>query len=470
MTVDPAAARAASNTPFFLQYQHEWLEDRSMIKIAEKSRRVGLTFAQAYEDVEDVLLKREYTKGRPVTRVYFSSADESAAREYIETCAFWAELFDAGAREMGEVVLDKDKDVKALCIEFKNGGKIYALTSNPKRFRSKGGKIVLDEFAFHKDQKGMWKAAKPAKTWGYPIRIISTHQGRQCFYYRCVEDARKGLPGWSLHSIPIQRAVDEGLVDKIVGHQTTEQERVDWLATEERDCKDPDIWQEEYCCNAIDATTAYFPYDLIAAAELDDVLRELDETTGDLYAGWDVARKKDLSVIWLAEKLGTVRYTRKVTEFHKTKFEIQMNFARMLLKHPRLRRMCIDQTGMGLPLAEKLSDEFSGKVEGVTFTGAVKEVLAVDAHNALEDLQARIPKDDVIRESFHSIKKQVTAAGNVRFDAESTDKTGHADHFWAFALCEHAAKTNEGPVTVVTRARRKMERVLKGFPWMRTDQ
>ena len=36
------------------------------------------------------------------------------------------------------------ENIKALVIEFKNGTKIHALSSNPKGFRSKGGKVVLD--------------------------------------------------------------------------------------------------------------------------------------------------------------------------------------------------------------------------------------------------------------------------------------------------------------------------------------
>ena len=80
--------------------------------------------------------------------VWFSSADESAAKEYIDYCEKWVKFFHAVAKVRGEMVIDNEKDIKALVIEFSNGTKIHALSSNPKSFRSKGGKVVLDEFAF----------------------------------------------------------------------------------------------------------------------------------------------------------------------------------------------------------------------------------------------------------------------------------------------------------------------------------
>ena len=107
---------------FFLPYQMRWLEDNSKVKIWEKSRRIGATYVQSYEDVRDCVYKR-------VPAVWFSSADESAAREYIDYCEQWVKLFDAAAKSMGEVILDDEKDIKAYVIEFKNGCRINALSS-----------------------------------------------------------------------------------------------------------------------------------------------------------------------------------------------------------------------------------------------------------------------------------------------------------------------------------------------------
>ena len=96
-----------SNKPsFFLPYQTRWLNDKTKIKIWEKSRRIGATYVQSYEDVVDCVKKK-------VPAVWFSSADESAAREYIFYCKQWANLFNVVAKDLGEQVIDSDKDIKA---------------------------------------------------------------------------------------------------------------------------------------------------------------------------------------------------------------------------------------------------------------------------------------------------------------------------------------------------------------------
>ena len=171
---------------YFLPYQLGWLQDQSRFKIWEKSRRIGATYVQAYEDVKDCA-----QQDNPVD-VWFSSADESAAKEYIRYCAQWARLFGIAAEELGEVVIDSDKDIKALVIEFANGKRIHGLSSNPTAFRSKGGKLVIDEYAFHAQPEELWKAAVPIITWGFPVRILSTYNGKGNRYYRMVSDARKG--------------------------------------------------------------------------------------------------------------------------------------------------------------------------------------------------------------------------------------------------------------------------------------
>ena len=108
-----------NKTSFFLPYQVRWLNDNSKVKIWEKSRRIGATYVQSYEDVRDCVKKK-------VPSVWFSSADESAAREYIDYCEKWVNLFNVAAKHLGEVVLDKEKDIKAFVIEFANGTKIHA--------------------------------------------------------------------------------------------------------------------------------------------------------------------------------------------------------------------------------------------------------------------------------------------------------------------------------------------------------
>jgi phage FluMu gp28-like protein len=432
------SATSLSNTEaagYFLPYQWRWIQDATRYKIAEKSRRVGITYAQSYEDVRDAARQIN-----PMD-VWFSSADESAAREYILYCQKWAKLFNIVAEYLGEIVIDEKKGIKALSIEFSNGKRINALSSNPTGFRSKGGKLVLDEYAFHADQERMWKAAKPIITWGYPVRVLSTYNGKGNRYARMVGDAKKApKQPWSLHTIDIVQAVDQGLADRIVGKKLTQAEREAWLEEERAGCGDEETWQQEYMCQPVDESTAWLTWDLIASAEHADAGKPEFYLGGDCYIGVDVGRRRDLTVFWVLERVGDVLWTREVVRMKNATFAAQDAEEDRLMATYNVRRMCKDQGGMGeKPVEDSKARHGSYRVEGVLFTAPVKQELAQTGKQKYEDKMLRTPPDRAIRESHHSVRKITTSAGNVRFDADRTE-VGHADEFWAHMLAIHAAE------------------------------
>ena len=395
---------------YFLPYQRDWIKDTSRRKIAEKSRRVGLTHAQAYEDVRDCV---EGT----VPKVWFSSADESAAKEYIEDAARFARFFNTGAQMTGEVILDEEKGVKALQIDLDNGAKIHALTSNPKAFRSKGGKVVLDEFAFHEDAAALFKAAKPSIMWGHPIRIISTHNGINSYYYEhFIKRIKNGeLKSWSHHKIDILKALEQGLLDKILGRPTTQTERRQWLASEKEDMAGEDF-EEEYLCIPQNEKSAFLSYEMLASVEDANVLwagEEIPEhSTGLLYLGKDIGRRKDLSVKWLFEKIGPMLFTRKVLVEENMRFTHQKESLYQILQHPAFRRACIDETGIGMNLAEDALHDFGQyRVEPMTMTGPAKEKLAYGLRTQIDKRSIIIPASPEIRKDLHSVKKTITPTG-----------------------------------------------------------
>ncbi len=417
---------------YFLPYQVRWITDASRFKISEKSRRIGMTYAQSYEDVLDAA-----RSDKPLD-VWFSSADQSAAREYILYCAQWAKLFAIAARELGEVVIDSENDVKAFVIEFANGKRINALSSNPKAFRSKGGKLVLDEFAFHKQPEELWKAAIPVVTWGFPVRILSTYNGKGNRFYRMVEDAKKGN-AWSLHSTTIADAVNQGFADKVMGRRLTPEERTAWLSEAKEQAGDEETWQQEYMCQPIDETTAWLPWELITSCEHGDAGTPTLYKGGPCYVGMDIGRRRDLTVIWVSELVGDVLWTREVVRLKHSSFAEQAAELDRVMKYYDVKRLCMDQTGMGekpTEDAKRIYGEY--KAEGVLFTGAVKQELATVGKQKFEDHLLRIPADRAIRESHHAVRKITTVAGNPRFDADRSE-VGHADEFWAHMLAVHAA-------------------------------
>jgi phage FluMu gp28-like protein len=107
----------------------------------------------------------------------------------------------------------------------------------------------------------------------------------------------------------------------------------------------------------------------------------------------------------------------------------------------RCSRTCIDATGLGIGWADDAQDKFGEhRIEAVTFTPKTKEALAYPVRGRMQDRTLRIPYDTQVRADLRSVTKQTTAAGNIRFTAESTPD-GHADRFWALALAAHAASS-----------------------------
>ncbi len=446
-----------SHEQHFLPYQIRWLEDRADIKVWEKSRRIGATYVQAYEDVRDALQTKR--------KVWFSSADESAAREYIGYCAKWASVFNAAFEAHGETIIDEARDVKALQLSLPDGVTVNALTSNPTRFRSKGGKAVWDEAAWHKDPEQMWDALEPVTMWGDPLRVLSTHNGKR-FFHRLVRDVQRGAKPGTAHSVTITQAVADGLLSRITGRETTDEERRAWLAERRARCRSEEQWLQEYMCTPVDEADAFLTYEMIAACEDGGVLwtGERSTETGNLYLGFDVGRKKDLSVIWLIEEIGPMLFARVVKVMQRMPFRAQKEVLYSFLEHPKLRRACLDSTGLGMQLAEEAQSDFGRfRVEPVSFTSAVKEELAYALRRRVEEKTLVLPESQAVREDLHSVRRTTTASGNPRFAVEAAGTDGHADRFWAAALACHAVSEYSGPVQVASRQARPTAALLQGF-------
>ena len=187
-----------------------------------------------------------------------------------------------------------------------------------------------------------------------------------------------------------------------------------------------------------------------------DVIAKLD-FMGELYAGMDIGRKKDLSVIWLDEKRDNVLKSIAIIDLRAKPYFVQKHVLHTVLSLNKFRRLCGDETGIGSQLIESAQDVFgANKVEGISFTAENKETLAYGLKQNFEDRGSLIPADNTIRNSLHSVKKYETSTKHFRFDAERTEATGHADHFWAKALSVQAASSNKRAPNIYT-----LEELLK---------
>ncbi len=421
-----------------LPYQQRWLNDKSQKKIWLAARQIGKSFALSMEAVVEGLEAR--------CNNLILSSSERQSREVMQKVFSHLRYL----RIRSEDVIRAERESREE-VELPNGSRIISLPANPDTVRGFSGNVFLDEFAFHRDSEAIWRAMYPTVTRGYRVRVSSTANGKSNMFHRLWAEG-----GFSRHETSIHEAGAQGL-------------EVDIEALR-RGITSPDSWAQEFECRFLDEATAFVTYEMIrhcedegAAKSLDTGLRRYD-SNGEYYLGFDVARKGDLSIFWLWEKVGDVFWTRMVKEMRDTPFAVQRDFLYGLLEpaHPpsnsswglrpqphvtagiRIRRACIDSTGIGAQLAEEALQKFGPRVEAVSFTQKVKEDLAVTMRRKLEDRLVRIPADRDIREDFHSVKRITTPAGNVRFDAERTE-LGHADRFWAAALGLHAG-SRQAPV------------------------
>ena len=239
-------------------------------------------------------------------------------------------------------------------------------------------------------------------------------------------------------------------------------------------CADEESFLQEYMCVPADDASAFLSYDQIAACEYEQPPEKLADWSDlsdlaecrTLYAGIDVGRNHDLTVLWLNSYEGERHLCRRLICLRNVSFSKQEEILYPILALPNLRRACIDATGLGMQLAERAADRFGKyRIEPVKFSAPVKEELAYPFRSCFEDLNIRIPKDSKLRSDLRAIKKETTASGNIRFSADRGEN-GHSDRFWAGALAVHAKGKNDGPCRLLP-LKNPDERQTKNF--MRPD-
>ncbi len=449
----------------FLKFQADFINDENRFIIYEKSRRIGITFAAAYKATRDIAKKNVVGN-----KVWFSSADITVAEEFIDYVRFFARYINAAAEYLGEVLIDKEKDLTSRCVKFtKYNGEINAVSSNPNNIHGKTGDFYGDEFARHKDQEEMFTACKPLSVRGARTILISTQNGEDSKFNQLIAEIKKGEEGtmkrWHHYRVTVDDAIKDGLVEQILGHKPTQKEIADWLEDSFSGMSQAAIDEQYFCIPRSGGSDHLLPYELINPIERDNILNEsLENIQGDLYVGMDVGRKNNPSVINVDEKLGDILYTRRVDFLKNMTYRDQKKILYGYLSHPNFRRACIDATGIGNQLAEEAQQDFGAlRVEPVMFTQKSKEEIASNLYILVEGRRTFVPRDRKIREHLYAVRAVRTAAGNIRYEANEDDEGGHADYFWAKGLTGLAAKTYSGPLIITSGGKRVINSMLKGY-------
>lgn len=420
-----------------LGYQKRWLEDKSKVKLIEKSRRVGISWAEAGDDAL-------YAASESGDDVWYIGYNKDMAAEFISDAGEWAKFYQLAATELEETLFeddDPDKKILAYVIKFKSGHRITALSSRPTNLRGKQGRCVIDEAAFHDDLPGLLKAALAFLMWGGDVRIISTHFGESNEFNSLVQDTRAGRKPYSLHRVAFDDAIKDGLCKRIfhvLGRKWSSGAEKEWVA-EMRAYYGSDV-EEELDCIPSQGAGAFLSRTLIEtclSADLpvirygqkDDfavkpdgyrqevihewceevltpLLSRLDKKRRH-YFGEDFGRTGDLTVITpLAEKQDAAFYAPFVLELRNIPFQQQEQIlCHIVDRLPKFTYGALDARGNGQYLAERAMQRYGKhRIAQVMLSESWYRENMPAYKAAFEDRSILLPKDADIIEDHRAFK------------------------------------------------------------------
>lgn len=465
-----------------LPYQQRWLADTSQVKVVEKSRRIGLSWAEAC----DAVLCAAATNGMDV---WYIGYVKDMAIEFILDCAQWAIHFQhvATAIEVSEDVFvqgAEKKSVFAFSIKFASGHRITALSSKPRNLRGKQGRVILDEAAFHEAQAEILKAAMALLIWGGCLRIISTHDGDDNPFNQLVKDIRAGRFPYSIHRFTFDEALLEGLFERIclrTGETFSLAAQATWSAKIRANYGDDA--DEELDCIPKHGSGAFLTRELVEQCMVQgwpvlrdkrepeftfktdhvrkttiqdwceehiqpelDALNKLQGVTS--YLGGDFARTGDLSAFTPLVQLRTLkRRIPFIIELRGMPFAQQRQILWYVLDRlPRFVGAALDARGLGMQMAEETAQKY-----GQTRILMIQATQPWYLENlppykaAFEDRLIELPMDaDVLAD--HRVPRVIRGIPQIPElrTQDAHKKKRHGDTFIAGAMAWHASRTLAG--------------------------
>src|SRR4030095_2675152 len=304
-------------------YQKELVKRKNRFEINVKSRQVGYSFAFAY-----VVVKRCLFQNRDQLIV-------SASHRQSKRVMFYCEQFIRSFKNLpclkGLKLITDTRTEK----RFSTGKQILCLPSNPETIRGFPGDVFLDEFALYKNDTRIFEAILPSITRGYNLTISSTPLGRQNLFHEIFTE-RKKYKDYKRYSLNVYEAKKQGFKADIESIKKN---------------FDEESFRQEYLCEFVDESTAYFTYELLRNCIDDYDSRRLK---GPVYTGIDIGRVNDLTVIASICLVKDRFYLKRLDILENSAFGEQKETIRQVLQEEEPAAVFIDKGGIGLQLAEEL--------------------------------------------------------------------------------------------------------------------
>jgi len=488
--VDPAQSR------YFLYYQLLWIADESPMRLAEKSVRIGWTYADAFKNVRKRLRhkKRDYL---------FSTKDEPTAVEYVATCYQFAEIYNLtksilshGIEYLKVPRFDEEgkdtgftDEVKIGIIKFDNGSRIIAFSSNPNAMRAFGGDVGMDEFAFHQKAEQLWASGSQRVMWGFDIGVWSSHNGDGTLFNQFVREAQLGQGGWSYYRVTMRDAIEMGLVEKINQTSGGSQTREEFLAAAIQRARLPEVADQELFCQPRGGMNPIVPWASIQRCEQDYeierihlesekvvslfgdfhpataaereqqiesyVMSAFDRTLTERVAhlgGFDVAAsgRGDLAAIYVDRKLGDVQQLAGLFSCRTEDWHFLTTVLFVFLRQLTAPTFCGDETGLGRQICWTAAQHFPGIFFGINFRSD-KHDMGFSLMNQLQVAEKQFPKGHPdIAADFFALRKD-SQAGRWIFSEGSNplNQASHCDIAWAGGLATKAGSMEQRPPGII---------------------
>lgn len=433
-------------------FQRGWLFETERFALACKSRQIGWSYVTAAW----IVIRAVYF-GETTTIV---SDKEDSAKKTLAVVKAHARIL----RRLGSTMARTRKNTSKE-LTFVGGGAAIAFSS--KGSRSFSGNLVLDEFAYHQNPDLVWDASAPVLTTGRKMmRLISTPNGASNAFHERVEDARDPKSGWAYYHVPMAVAIADGY-------------EVDPAAMRKISKGDPRLHAQMFECSFLDNVLQYIPGEILEKAKIAETL--LRDGPGLYYAGLDIGHTSDRTVLTVVRMYQGKIYPVHIESKQRTDWQGMRAMVDWAFAEYRIRRLCVDKTGLGTFPAEEMQrrhgdrvpvDYRRNKVEMIDFLLKSKEMLATGLYGNLAEGILRLPAGDAQLPKFDrrdrkfkrngvgeaygpkiianepgtaalvltevaAIQRVVTTAGNITYVSPRT-RQGHGDHAWSLALACHA--------------------------------
>ncbi|MEM5487067.1 terminase large subunit domain-containing protein [Enterobacter cloacae] len=411
-----------------------------------KSRQIGMTFYFAFEAFEDAVVTGEH-------QVFFSASRAQAEvfRQYI--CEIAEQYFGIRLTGSGNI------------IKLSNGAVLRFLSTNANTAQSFNGHLYGDEVFWiprfsklHEVASAMTTQTRFRTTY-FSTPSAKTHQAYSVWtgdYWKDDDAARKAVTFptdkelqkagqrcpdtiWR-YVITMEMAVAGGLSELV----NIERLRGRYNET---------AFNMLYMCIFVDSKDAVFRFSDLQRCAVDaSRWSDYDPTAArpfgerEVWAGFDPARTGDNSTfVLIAPPLYKVERFRLLAVYHwqGLSFSHQARQIQELMKRFNITHIGIDITGIGRGVYELVSKFAPREAMPIHYSLETKTRLVLKMIDAVERRRIEWSKDaidEVGREraeiipSFMAIRRVITKSGGaMTFAAERSEKTGHADIFFASA-------------------------------------